>query len=114
MTDAAGTDRDQGLAQPDGRLDAGARPRSSERDELFLGVPVALLSAADLLCRPIGSARIPGILNVGKPEPACQLMAAAVPRAGSGLDAISFGVILRQSGAVTASLVERMVPDGLW
>ncbi|MFB7555627.1 hypothetical protein [Streptomyces brevispora] len=33
----------------------------------------------------VGSARVPGILNVGKPEPACQLMTAAVPRAGSGL-----------------------------
>ncbi|ROQ65262.1 hypothetical protein EDD95_8124 [Streptomyces sp. CEV 2-1] len=33
----------------------------------------------------VRSARVPGILNVGKPEPACQLMAAAVPRAGSGL-----------------------------
>ncbi len=30
------------------------------------------------------------------------------------LDVISFGVILRQSGVVTAPLVERMVPDSLW
>ncbi|MDG9728759.1 MULTISPECIES: hypothetical protein [unclassified Streptomyces] len=35
--------------------------------------------------RAAGSARVPGILNVGKPEPACQLMAAAIPRAVSGL-----------------------------
>ncbi|MER5981402.1 hypothetical protein ABT142_33625, partial [Streptomyces sp. NPDC001857] len=41
--------------------------------------------------------------------------AAAARAAGAfALDAISFGVILRQSGLVTASLVERMVPDGLW
>ncbi|MFE9413203.1 hypothetical protein ACFYN0_31080, partial [Streptomyces sp. NPDC006704] len=35
-------------------------------------------------------------------------------RAVAALDAISFGVILRQSGVVTTGLVQRMVPDGLW
>ena len=40
------------------------------------------------------------------------------PADGSGprgvLDAISVGVILRQSGAMTAALVERMAPEDLW
>ncbi|WP_435800018.1 hypothetical protein, partial [Streptomyces canus] len=31
-----------------------------------------------------------------------------------GLDAISVGVILRQSGLMTAALVERMAPEELW
>lgn len=31
-----------------------------------------------------GSARVPRFLNVGKPEPACPLMAEPIPRAGSG------------------------------
>lgn len=31
-----------------------------------------------------------------------------------GNESISFGVILRHSGVVTASLVERMAPDSLW
>ncbi|MFG2970995.1 hypothetical protein ACGFZS_47775, partial [Streptomyces sp. NPDC048288] len=30
------------------------------------------------------------------------------------LDAISVGVILRQSGVMTAALVERMAPEELW
>ncbi|RPK69012.1 hypothetical protein EES42_20025 [Streptomyces sp. ADI95-17] len=47
------------------------------------GVAVGVVEVLEVV--EVGSARVPGILNVGKPEPACQLMAAAVPRAGSGL-----------------------------
>ncbi|MFD9654866.1 hypothetical protein [Streptomyces mirabilis] len=53
VADIAGADRGQGLAQPDGRVAAGPRPWSSERDQLLLGVLVALLLAADLLRRPL-------------------------------------------------------------
>ncbi|MFF9179321.1 hypothetical protein, partial [Streptomyces sp. NPDC014793] len=34
--------------------------------------------------------------------------------ARAGLDAISVGAILRQSGVMTAALVERMAPEDLW
>lgn len=47
------------------------------------GVAVGVVQGLEVV--EVGSARVPGILNVGKPEPACQLMVAAVPRAGSGL-----------------------------
>ncbi|MFF9179320.1 hypothetical protein, partial [Streptomyces sp. NPDC014793] len=36
------------------------------------------------------------------------------PHLGVGLDAISVGAILRQSGVMTAALVERMAPEDLW
>ncbi|MEV4436660.1 hypothetical protein, partial [Streptomyces sp. NPDC049585] len=32
----------------------------------------------------------------------------------AALDVISVGVILRQSGVMTAALVQRMAPDDLW
>jgi hypothetical protein len=47
------------------------------------GLSVAVVELLEVV--RVRSARVPGILNVGKPEPACQLMVAAVPRAGSGL-----------------------------
>jgi hypothetical protein len=54
----AGADRDQGLPKPDSRVAPGPRNRRSERDELGFGVLVALLLAADLLRRAVGSARV--------------------------------------------------------
>ncbi|MFE2302709.1 hypothetical protein ACFXAW_31495 [Streptomyces sp. NPDC059445] len=49
VSDAANADCGQGLRQPAARVDARTRPRSPERDELLLGVLVALLLTADLL-----------------------------------------------------------------
>lgn len=46
---------------------------------------VQQLAAVDLQDVEHRSTRVPEILNAGTPEPACRLMAAAVPRAGSGL-----------------------------
>lgn len=70
--------------------DRGARARpggepGADRGEdgIARRVPEAIIDGLEPV--GVGSTRVPGILNVGKPEPACQLMAAAVPRAGSGL-----------------------------
>lgn len=53
VPDVAGSDRGQGLAQPESRVAAGPRPRSAERDELGCGVFTALFLAADLLRRTV-------------------------------------------------------------
>ncbi|MDT0470081.1 hypothetical protein [Streptomyces gibsoniae] len=53
MPDVAGADRDQGVAQRQGGIAAGPRPRSAERHESRGGVFVALLTATDLLSRPV-------------------------------------------------------------
>ncbi|MGW0332199.1 hypothetical protein ACWD0J_10075 [Streptomyces sp. NPDC003011] len=65
----AGTDRDQGIPEPDRRDAASPRHGRSERDELGFGVLVALLLAADLLRRTFGSARVRGFPDVMTPEP---------------------------------------------
>ncbi len=73
VPDVAGSDRGQGLAQPESRVAAGPRPRSAERDELGCGVFTALLLAADLLRRPVGSARVRGFLDAVTLQPAHRL-----------------------------------------
>jgi hypothetical protein len=66
VPDVAGANRDQGLTQPQSRVVAGPRSRSSERKELSSGIFVALLGAADLLRCPVGSAQVRGFLE-GQP-----------------------------------------------
>lgn len=82
-TDVAGVYRDLGLAQPDSRNDAGPRPPSSERDELLLGVPAALLLAPDLLRRTGGNAWVRGFRERRDDEPTRLSALDAVSEAGS-------------------------------
>ncbi|MGW0209778.1 hypothetical protein ACWDZ8_29695 [Streptomyces sp. NPDC003233] len=78
-------DREQGVPQPEHRVDACPRHGRAEPDELCSGVFVALFSPADLLGRSRGSAWVRRFLSVLGSEPARQ--SAVLAGAGSGFPA---------------------------
>ncbi|OXY89674.1 hypothetical protein BEK98_37300 [Streptomyces diastatochromogenes] len=94
VPDVAGATRRQGPAQPEGRDAAGPRPRSSQRDELGRDVLVVLLPAADLLRRPVGSARVPEFSDAVRPEPHRERRRKPRQLAGCGL---TFGLSRRST-----------------
>lgn len=70
VSDPLGSDVGQGVPQPLGGVHSGARDGGAEPDQLLLAVPVALFLFADLLCGPVGTARVRTILSGLLPQPA--------------------------------------------